>query len=143
MIAVDTNILVYAFNSAAAEHARADETMRLLTEGSSWGLPWSAVHEFITVVTSQRFAQRRAPVELALQAVDVWVSAPTVVLLSEPRGYWRVLRELATSGHVAGSGIYDARIAATCIAHGVRELWTADRDFGRFPGLRTHNPLVC
>jgi len=24
----------------------------------------------------------------------------------------------------------------------VRELWTADRDFSRFPRLRTRNPLV-
>jgi predicted nucleic acid-binding protein len=90
VIAVDTNILVYAFSSAAAEHVQADGVLRRLTEGSSWGLPWSAVHEFISVVTSPRFVQRRAPLEVALAAAEVWISAPTVVLLSEPRGYWRL-----------------------------------------------------
>ncbi|MEJ7726221.1 MAG: hypothetical protein WKH47_04295 [Actinomycetes bacterium] len=38
--------------------------------------------------------------------------------------------------------MHDARIAGICLAHGVTELWTADRDFSRFPGLRTRNPLV-
>jgi hypothetical protein len=28
-----------------------------------------------------------------------------------------------------------------CKVHGVTELWTADRDFSRFPGLRKRNPL--
>ena len=37
--------------------------------------------------------------------------------------------------------VHDARVAALCIAHGVTELWTADRDFGRFPDLVTRNPL--
>jgi uncharacterized protein len=43
---------------------------------------------------------------------------------------------------VVGPQIHDARVAAICEHHGVRELWTADRDFGRFPGLRVRNPLV-
>ena len=38
--------------------------------------------------------------------------------------------------------VHDARIAALCLSHGVRELWSADRDFSRFPALRTRNPLV-
>jgi predicted nucleic acid-binding protein len=39
--------------------------------------------------------------------------------------------------------VHDARIAALCLQHGVRELWSADRDFNRFPALRTRNPLVA
>jgi uncharacterized protein len=29
-----------------------------------------------------------------------------------------------------------------CLNHGVSRLWTADRDFSRFPGLATSNPLI-
>jgi len=48
-----------------------------------------------------------------------------------------------TETKVAGPRIHDARIAAVCLAHGVTELWTADRDFSRFPALRTRNPCVA
>ncbi|NNK63615.1 MAG: VapC toxin family PIN domain ribonuclease, partial [Gemmatimonadetes bacterium] len=51
--------------------------------------------------------------------------------------------ERAVSGsRVAGPRIHDARVAALCDYHGVRELWSADRDFTRFPDLRTRNPLA-
>ena len=46
------------------------------------------------------------------------------------------------AGRIAGPRVHDARVAALCLAHGVRELWTADRDFSRFPGLATSNPLA-
>jgi hypothetical protein len=47
-----------------------------------------------------------------------------------------------TAGNIIGGRIHDARVAALCLYHGVRELWTADRDFSMFPQLKTHNPLV-
>jgi predicted nucleic acid-binding protein len=49
---------------------------------------------------------------------------------------------LLARGNIVGGRIHDARIAALCLHHGVRELWTADRDFSMFPQLKTHNPLV-
>jgi len=52
------------------------------------------------------------------------------------------LRKLATHAKLSGPRIHDARIAALCLHHGVRELWTADRDFSLFPKLKTRNPLV-
>ena len=39
-------------------------------------------------------------------------------------------------------GLDDARIAALCLSHGVSELWSADRDFSRFPDIAVRNPLV-
>ena len=53
-----------------------------------------------------------------------------------------MLRELARAAKLSGPRIHDARIAALCLHHGVRELWTADRDFSMFPKLKTRNPLV-
>jgi predicted nucleic acid-binding protein len=58
-------------------------------------------------------------------------------------GYWQLLRELVADGRAAGPRVHDARVAAVCLANGVTELWTADRDFGRFPELRVRNPLVA
>jgi predicted nucleic acid-binding protein len=63
-------------------------------------------------------------------------------LLSESPTHWPTLKPLLKAGRVAGPLVHDARIAALCLQHGVRELWTADRDFSRFPSLRTRNPLL-
>lgn len=46
------------------------------------------------------------------------------------------------AAHVAGPQVHDARIAALCAQHGVRELWSVDRDFGRFPGFKVVNPVA-
>jgi len=53
------------------------------------------------------------------------------------------LKSLAVSSRVSGPQIHDTRIAALCLAHGVRELWTADRDFTRYPSLKIRNPLIA
>jgi predicted nucleic acid-binding protein len=65
-----------------------------------------------------------------------------LVLLAETGSYWPELHAALTAGRVAGPQVHDARVAALCRLHGVQELWTADRDFGRFPGLKVRNPLV-
>jgi predicted nucleic acid-binding protein len=80
--------------------------------------------------------------EEALLQLDAWLSSPSISILSEGSGYYALLRSVVTSSGVTGGAIHDARIAALCVAHGVSELWTADRDFLRFDRLRTRNPLV-
>jgi predicted nucleic acid-binding protein len=77
----------------------------------------------------------------ALDTVQSWLDAPNLVLLKEGPGYFEILRELAERGLIVGAKIHDARIAALCLSAGVRELWSADRDFSRFPQLRVRNPL--
>lgn len=69
------------------------------------------------------------------------MAAPSVVLLAELDGYWTELRSTVSRARAAGARIHDARIAALCRQHGIRELWTADRDFSRFSGLVCRNPL--
>jgi predicted nucleic acid-binding protein len=79
----------------------------------------------------------------ALETVDELLESPTLAVLHETVGYWQLLRELVADGRAAGPRVHDARVAAVCLANGVTELWTADRDFGRFPELRVRNPLVA
>ena len=141
MIAVDANILVYAHRRDVPEHAAAVRCLRALAEGAApWAIPWPAIHEFLSVVTRPRAFSPPTPMPLAVDAADRWLSSPSAVPLSETSVHWAQLRPLAE--RVRGSVLYDARIAAICLAHGVRELWTADRDYGRFPALRTRNPLA-
>ncbi len=78
----------------------------------------------------------------ALEQVNAWFESPRLQLLAESPGYECHLEQLVRAGSITGPRIHDARIAALCLHHGVSELWTADRDFTRFPALRTHSPLV-
>lgn len=143
MIAVDTNLLVYAHRQDAPLHAAAYRNLAGLAEGPRpWAIPWPCIHEFIGVVTHPRVYMPPTPLDEALDQVAAWVESPSLVLLSETEMYWRRLRRTLEVGRVSGPAIHDARIAAICLHHGVTELWTADRDFSRFPDLKLRNPLV-
>jgi predicted nucleic acid-binding protein len=100
------------------------------------------VHEFIGVVTSGRVYKPASPLPSVLGYLDSLMASPQLHLLAESPGYFEKLRELALAAKLSGPRIHDARIAALCLHHGVRELWTADRDFSMFPKLKTRNPLV-
>ena len=82
------------------------------------------------------------PLDRALDQVDAWLESPTLAVLAESGGHWPTLRGLLAEGRVVGPQVHDARVAALCRQHGVRELWSADRDFSRFAGLRVANPLL-
>ncbi len=142
VIALDTNVLVYAHRPEMSEHEAARAALRRLTEEPAWGLPWPVGHEFVRVVSEPRWFVDPTPLDQALAAIAALLQAPGCRAIGEGSGHWKRLTEVALAGKAAQAVLYDARIAAICLAHGVSELWTADRDFGRFPGLRTRNPLV-
>lgn len=143
MIAVDTNLLVYGHRVESQWHDVAASRIRELAEGPGlWALPWPCLHEFLAIVTHPRIWDPPTPLPAAMDQVSAWMESPTVVLLSESHGYWGGLRELLRKGRIQGPRVHDARVAALCVTHGVRELWTADRDFGRFRDLKTRNPLT-
>jgi predicted nucleic acid-binding protein len=77
-----------------------------------------------------------------MQQVRAWRESPSLTLLAEDEEYWPVLESLLERSRVTGPAVHDARIAALCLRHGVRELLTADRDFSRFPELKIRNPLI-
>ena len=143
MIAVDTNLLVYAHREDSLWHDAACGLMAELAEGRGpWGIPWPCLHEFLAIVTHPKIYAPPTPLDAALEQVTAWIESPSLVLLAESEGYWPELRLALQVGRVAGPQVHDARVAALCQSHGVRELWTADRDFGRCPSLKVKNPLV-
>lgn len=143
MIAVDTNILVHAHRADSPFHAQADECITGLAEGrTSWAIPWPCIHEFFSIITHPRIYNPPSPIESAIDQLDAWFESPALVLLSESRTHWSSLRSISISAQISGPMIHDARIAVICMQNGVTELFTADRDFGRFPQLKTRNPLI-
>jgi uncharacterized protein len=143
VIAVDTNILVYAHREDSPFHDAAFPRMAELAEGPAvWAVPWPCLHEFLAIVTHPRIYAPPTPLARALDQVDAWLESPTLAILTESAEHWQTLRALIAGGRIAGLQVHDARVAALCRQHGVRELWSADRDFSRFAGLTVLNPLV-
>jgi len=143
VIALDTNILVYAHRRDLPEHARAfDAVAQALSGPAPVGLCWPVVQEFLAVVTNPRIFATPTPASDAFHQVDHWCASPRAMTLHESPSHLATLRALVIDGHISGGAMHDARIAAICIDHGVSELLTADRDFSRFPRLRVRNPLV-
>jgi toxin-antitoxin system PIN domain toxin len=143
MIAVDSNILVYSVREDSAWHRPALACVRLLAEGSNaWAVAWPSIHEFLAVVTHPRIYRPPTPLADAILQVDYWMESPCLRLIGEAPGYWDHLKSTLTTGKSAGPLVHDARVAAICRASGVREIWTADRDYSRFAGIPARNPLV-
>lgn len=143
MIALDTNILVYAHREDSEWHQQAVRCVSELAEGAAaWAIPWPCLYEFFAIVTHPKIYAPPTPMSRAVAQIEAWLESPTMVLLSESGGHWPALREMLVAAKIVGPRVHDARIAALCVQHGVRELWSADRDFHRFPRQVTRNPLV-
>ena len=143
MIAVDTNILVYAHRRDSEWNELAYAKLAELASGSvTWAIPWPCVHEFYSIVTHPRIFDPPSSVGQALDQVDAWMESPSLIFLAEEGEYWPSLKALASKAKLRGPAVHDARIAVLCRLHGVRELWSADRDFTRME-LTVKNPLVA
>jgi len=143
VIALDTNLLVYAHREDSAHHAMAARAVRsAVLSASGCAIPWPCIHEFLAVVTHPRIYDPPTPVDVALAAVANLVAAPSVHFIGEGANHAEVLADLLSSGAVLGPRIHDARIAAICLAHGIDALWSVDRDFTWFPALRVVNPMA-
>lgn len=143
MIAVDTNILVHAHRADSPQHPAARDLIEALRRGrAAWAIPWPCVHEFLSVTTHPRIYREPTPPSTALAATSGWGAGRNLHFLAESPGYLEKLAALIRATGICGPLVHDARIAALCLHHGVSELWSADRDFRRFPQLKLRNPLL-
>jgi toxin-antitoxin system PIN domain toxin len=138
---VDTNLLVYAHVPALAQHAPARRWLeQSLSEDEAVGLAWASVLGFLRVVTNPRIFRVPLLVDRAVAVVDDWLEQQAVeIILPTPR-HWSTLRQMLTAGQAGGPMATDAHLAALSLEHGAT-VYTTDRDFSRFPGVRVVNPI--
>ena len=137
MIALDTNVLVYAHRTEAPKHARALSWLTHLAEGDTpWGLPVFALGEFLRVVTHRSIFSPPSPLAKAIPAMESLLASPSIRLISPGPDYVQHFHALVKTTEATGNLVFDAQIAALCREHGIETLLTEDRDFSRFPGLR-------
>lgn len=136
MIAVDTNVVVYAHREESPHHDRALQAVRSLAEGEvPWGLPVFVVVEFLRVVTHPRVYSPPTSRQAALATVEVLLGSPTVRVLTPGDRFWPLFHEAVEEGQVTGNRVFDAQLVAVCREHGVGTILSEDRDFRRFPSI--------
>jgi hypothetical protein len=143
LIAIDTNVLVYAHRRESIHHCAAARLLRTLAEGDApWAIPWPVCSEYLSVVTNSRFWGRESiDRDAAWAQLKAWARSPSVSLLAETDEFLTVFEEIARRPRVNGRTVHDARIAALCMVWGAEVLLTCDRDFSLFPELRTRDPF--
>jgi hypothetical protein len=142
MIVLDVNLLIYAYDKTCNEHERARAWVEDVFSGDETvGLRWQTISAFLRILTYPGTYGERFTMDQAIAIVEEWRALPHVRTLPQGNGYWRLFREMLVTGDVRGKLTTDAALAATTIEYG-GILYTNDRDFARFPGLRWVNPLL-
>jgi toxin-antitoxin system PIN domain toxin len=133
VIAIDTNVLVYAHREEYPLHGAAKAKIVALALGAEpWGVPVFCLGEFVRVVTHRRVLNPPSTLEQALAFLDRLADSESYRMLVPDIEYWADLKAVLMTSHARGNLVFDAQIAALCVRHGAR-LLTADRDFARFP----------
>ncbi|HVW11690.1 MAG TPA: TA system VapC family ribonuclease toxin [Bryobacteraceae bacterium] len=143
MIAVDTNILVYAVRQESPFHGAA---LKLLTAlagtHTPWAIPWPCAYEFLRIVTHPRLFTTPASSQEAIRTLNELRESPSLVMLGDGPSQARYMTLAIRESEATGNLVHDAHIAALCLEHGVSEIYTMDRDFARFRRLKVTRPFA-
>jgi uncharacterized protein len=142
MIAVDTKILVFSHRAETPHLRAARDLLQSLAEGAeSWMIPWPCIYEFLRVVTHPRVFSPVSTLPQAVAHLEPLFESPTLCWGGEGAEHLSLLRSTLDAVRPVGNLVHDAHIATLLIEHGVREFFTDDRDFARFPGLKITHPF--
>jgi toxin-antitoxin system PIN domain toxin len=141
VIVVDANLLIYSYDTRSPDHKKSVAWLeKAFSETEAVGLPWQTISAFLRLITNRQLPGVCLTLEEAARIIDEWRGQPNVRLLVPTDDHWAVLRRTMIEGQASGPLVSDAELAALTVEHG-GVLYTADRGFARFPGLRWKNPL--
>lgn len=142
MIAVDTNILVYAHRSAVPEHRRARVALeRAANNSSGWGISLPVLAEFWSITTHPKAVGAPSTAAQAAAFIRALVTTGEMRIWMPGNGFAEDLLQSAVNLSVSGARIFDLQIALIAASSGAREIWTHDADFVHLPGIRIRDPL--
>lgn len=140
-VTVDANVLVYASNEADPVHASARALIERLAAGPELVyLFWPTLMGYMRIVTHPAILPRPLAPRAAIGNVTALLSRPHVRSPGEADGFWELYRSSAGE-HTRGNAVPDVHIAALMRQHGVTTIYTRDRDYRRFDGIRAQDPF--
>jgi toxin-antitoxin system PIN domain toxin len=138
---IDTNLVIYAYDSDASQHEAANEWLEAVLSGvEPVAFPWTVILGFVRIMTSRRIYAPPLDVKEALDAVDSWLAQPCAVVVHPTERHPAVLRRMLEAVGIGRKLTMDAHLAALSVEHNA-DLCSADADFARFPGVRWVDPL--
>lgn len=141
--ALDANILLYASDASSPFHERARVLLDRCAEGPELCcLPWPVVMAYLRIATHSAIFERPLAPDEAAANIESLLGRPSVRPLGELEGFWAAFRSVSQGVVVRGNLVPDAHLATLLLQHGVTTLWTHDRDFRKFEGLRTRDPFA-
>jgi hypothetical protein len=139
---VDANILIYASNTADSHHQLALRLVRRLAEGPELVyLFWPTLMAYLRIVTHPAILSRPLAPRDAMRNVETLLDRPHVRAPGEADRFWPIFRA-AAGERPRGNDVPDAHIAALMRQHGVRLIYTRDRDFRHFDGIEARDPFA-
>lgn len=141
-LTVDTNLLLYASDTASPFHASALESLRAVAVGPEpLYLFWPVLMGYLRIATHPAVFDQPLPPEAAAANVERLIGLPHVRTPGEDDGFWQVFRVVTADGGVRGSLMTDAHLVALMRQYGVGTILTRDRDFRKFEGIRARDPF--
>jgi toxin-antitoxin system PIN domain toxin len=142
LIVIDANLLLYAYNARTEQHLAARAWLnQIFASAQDIGLPMQSILAFIRISTNPRLSDVSSTIDTALAVADSWLTLPHVRMLVPGPEHWAIFKSLCLSTALTGDLSTDAHLAALAMEYNAT-LYSTDRDFARFPGLRWANPLV-
>ncbi len=142
MIAIDTNLLVYAHREGAPEHDAARAAIvEALGDPRGWGICAPTIAEFWSIVTHPGIPGGPSSARVVTQFFHYLITEGGGSLWTPGPGFGQRLMRWAALLKVRGRRIFDLQIALIAFEHGAREIWTHDRNFTTVPRVKTYDPL--
>ena len=140
---LDVNILLYASDTSSPMHAAARGFLQFCMEGSDLiYVTWPTVMGYLRIATHPSIFNEPLTTKQAMANIQTLLDLPHCRHLSEEDGFWATWQKLVDETPVRGNLVPDAHLAALLRLHGVRTLYTHDRDFRRFDFLDVRDPLA-
>jgi uncharacterized protein len=141
--ATDANLLLYAIHRESEHHAKAKLFIESCMAGKElWILPWPVVHAFLRISTHTSIFRNPLSPDQAVGVIDRLASLPHVQFIGERTGFWEGYKASIQKHKARGNAVPDTLIASLMLEHGVTTLYTKDRDFLRFEGLKVVDPIA-
>lgn len=141
MVAVDSNVLIYAHRRGAPEHRVALEVLRELWEGTtSWSIAWPSIYEFARVMTHPLAVEYPFTTSNLIGAIEQILKSPSVVMLGHTDRHWRTAVPTMSKVQPIANAAFDIQIASILLENGVTSIYTRDKAFAQL-GLTVINPF--
>lgn len=141
--AVDANVLLYASDTSSDRHEASSALLQRLAAGPDLlYVFWPVAMAYLRIATHPAIFTAPLDPAAARANLDALLDRAHVRSPGEEPGFWPLFTSITEEDVVRGNLVPDAHLAALLRQHGVRTLWTADRDFRRFPSVRPRDPYA-